>query len=343
MLAVDRSQSMRGAPLADATASRPAHSSQRSRARTKSRSLRSASGRRPSPRFPPLRWTATARCLTLHGRLDSGDRPVRQLVAAAQLGGEPASRSRDHCSERRRRQRQPLTLTGRSRPPAPPTRAMYAIGIEGEGFTSAPLVQLSTQPAVSTSAHPRPRSLKSVYGTVGEVLRRTWRVKYVTAARPGDMIQLTAAVVGEGSARQGSPFPHTSARRRAPAPSNLFPKGSFGPSGPLVSPAGRRAPSVRRPLPPWRASGVRGSAAGSRLTPATRKATRSCSERNAVGGVHISLQCHRTYYLGTSSSGAVSPGCSSAPTSRCGRWSSSGSPSAPPLRSGLLRPCSEPR
>jgi tight adherence protein B len=58
-------------------------------------------------------------------------------------------------------------------------------------------------------------------------------VQYVTAARPGDLIRLTAAVVGEGSALQRVAIPHTSGSGAPPSPSKLLPKGAYGPSGPL--------------------------------------------------------------------------------------------------------------
>src|SRR4029078_1422221 len=111
--------------------------------------------------------------------------------------------------------------------------AVYTIGIEGAGFTSAPLEQLSAATGGQYYGASSTAALKSVYGTIGEVLKRTWRVQYVTAARPGDLIRLTAAVVGEGSALQRVSIPHTSGSGAPPAPSKLLPKGAYGPSGPL--------------------------------------------------------------------------------------------------------------
>ena len=66
---------------------------------------------------------------------------------------------------------------------------MYTIGIEGEGFTAAPLEQLSSATGGQYYGASSTAALKSVYGTIGEVLKRTWRVQYVTAARPGDRIR----------------------------------------------------------------------------------------------------------------------------------------------------------
>jgi tight adherence protein B len=65
------------------------------------------------------------------------------------------------------------------------------------------------------------------------VLKRTWRVQYVTSARPGDLIRLTASVVGEGSALQRVTIQRTGGGGAPPEPSNLLPKGAYGPGGPL--------------------------------------------------------------------------------------------------------------
>jgi tight adherence protein B len=126
-----------------------------------------------------------------------------------------------------------LTLTQAISAAHAANAAVYTIGIEGEGFTSAPLEQLASATGGQYYGASSTAALKSVYGTIGEVLKRTWRVQYVTSARPGDLIRLTAAVVGEGSALQRVAIPHTSGSGAPPAPSKLLPKGAYGPSGPL--------------------------------------------------------------------------------------------------------------
>ncbi len=77
--------------------------------------------------------------------------------------------------------------------------AVYTIGIEGTGFTSDPLVELSSSTGGQYYGASSTSDLAAVYGTIAEVLKRTWRIQYVTAARPGDRITLTASVIGEGS------------------------------------------------------------------------------------------------------------------------------------------------
>jgi tight adherence protein B len=109
--------------------------------------------------------------------------------------------------------------------------SVYAIGIEGTGFTSDPLVQIATSTGGQYYGAASTSKLASVYGTIGETLKRTWRIQYVTAARPGDRIHITASVVGHGSVTDGFSVPGAAAKD--PGPSKIVPKGAYGPGGPL--------------------------------------------------------------------------------------------------------------
>jgi len=111
--------------------------------------------------------------------------------------------------------------------------AVYTIGIEGTGFTSDALVELSSSTGGQYYGASSTSDLAAVYGTIAEVLKRTWRIQYVTAARPGDRITLTASVIGEGSDAEVVAIP----RGKTPGlaePSKLLPKDAYGPSGPLA-------------------------------------------------------------------------------------------------------------
>ena len=74
--------------------------------------------------------------------------------------------------------------------------AVYSIGIQGRGFTPEPLQTLAKDtggayfPATTAS-------LAAIYDRIAGELARTWVMEYVTAARPGDTLNLTA------SARRG--------------------------------------------------------------------------------------------------------------------------------------------
>ncbi|TML84404.1 MAG: VWA domain-containing protein [Actinobacteria bacterium] len=69
--------------------------------------------------------------------------------------------------------------------------------------------------------------------TANAALKKTWRVQYVTAARPGDSIRLTASIVGQGSTTQLARIPARDSIS-APEPSKLLPKNAYGPGGPLA-------------------------------------------------------------------------------------------------------------
>ena len=74
--------------------------------------------------------------------------------------------------------------------------------------------------------------ISRVYAAIARELARTWRVQYLTSARPGDRIEVNASVVGEGSAAQTLKIKDTGSIQ-APPPSSLVPKGAYGPGGPL--------------------------------------------------------------------------------------------------------------
>jgi tight adherence protein B len=111
--------------------------------------------------------------------------------------------------------------------------AIYAIGIEGKGFTSDPLLQLATSTGGQYFGASSTSDLARVYDSIATVLKKTWRIQYVTAAVPGDHIRLTASVVGAGSATQLAAIP-AGDTTVLPEPSKLLPKNAYGPGGPLA-------------------------------------------------------------------------------------------------------------
>jgi len=85
--------------------------------------------------------------------------------------------------------------------------SVYAIGIESGSFSPDPLQRLADATnggyygAASTSA------LAAVYNSIADDLRRTWQLDYITSARPGDRLNLTIAFPGgdEAHARLTAP------------------------------------------------------------------------------------------------------------------------------------------
>ena len=233
VLAVDRSQSMRGAPLANAgEAARSFVASKQASDEVSvvafgsravalspfSTAVQDGDGALSRLKVDSARGTALYDSVALAAQLASSNPLPGRVIILLSDGADNASK---------------LTLTQAISAAHAANAAVYTIGIEGAGFTSAPLEQLSAATGGQYYGASSTAALKSVYGTIGEVLKRTWRVQYVTAARPGDLIRLTAAVVGEGSALQRVAIPHTSGSGAPPSPSKLLPKGAYGPSGPL--------------------------------------------------------------------------------------------------------------
>jgi tight adherence protein B len=111
--------------------------------------------------------------------------------------------------------------------------AVYAIGIEGAGFTADPLVQLADATGGQYFGASSSSDLARVYAAIAAALKKTWRVQYVTAAVPGDHLRLTASIVGQGSTTKLATVPPGDAAP-LPEPSKLLPKNAYGPGGPLA-------------------------------------------------------------------------------------------------------------
>jgi tight adherence protein B len=76
--------------------------------------------------------------------------------------------------------------------------SVYSIGIGGPAFTPDALRTLSDQTGGTYRQAANSRALSSVYASLTDELARTWQVTYPTAARPGNHVRLTASVPGAG-------------------------------------------------------------------------------------------------------------------------------------------------
>jgi tight adherence protein B len=70
---------------------------------------------------------------------------------------------------------------------------VYPIGIESPSFRPAPLQRLAEKTGGRYVGASGTRDLKAIYAALAEELRRTWQLSYVTAARPGDRIEIDVA------------------------------------------------------------------------------------------------------------------------------------------------------
>ena len=71
--------------------------------------------------------------------------------------------------------------------------AVYPIGIESRSFRPAPLQQLAARTGGRYAGAAGTQDLKAVYAALAEELRRTWQLSYVTSARPGDRLVVESA------------------------------------------------------------------------------------------------------------------------------------------------------
>jgi tight adherence protein B len=113
--------------------------------------------------------------------------------------------------------------------------SIYPIGIEGKGFDRTALQQLAAQTGGRYYGASSIGALAGVYSSIAQRLGHTWSLSYVTAARPGDHVQIEADVVGAGTAAFSLVVPHQPGDISAPpAPSHLFPSFMYTQAGAVV-------------------------------------------------------------------------------------------------------------
>jgi tight adherence protein B len=113
--------------------------------------------------------------------------------------------------------------------------SVYPIGIESPGFNPAPLQQIARETGGRYYGTASTAALAGVYSSIAKRLGHTWSVSYVTAARPGDHVQVAASVAGAGSSSFALIVPPQSGDvSTPPAPSRLLPKFVYGPAGGIV-------------------------------------------------------------------------------------------------------------
>ncbi len=201
VLALDRSQSMQGRPLAEAV--------------TAAQSFVGAAGARDHLGIVAFGHTAFAL-----GRLDDSPANAGAALAGLDVDGTPGTALYDAIVLAANR------LTGDERPgraivvvtdgkdvssahsltdAVAAARAaqasIYTIGIGGPSFTPDALRTLAHETGGSYRQAARTSDLAGIYRDLAWELNRTWQLSYVTAARPGTKLQLTARVPGAGVAR----------------------------------------------------------------------------------------------------------------------------------------------
>ncbi len=200
VVAIDRSRSMAGAKLADALAAARAF------LHTKAPSDRVsvvAFGSRAVQLTPFTQSTAEAddalRLLTVDAKNGTSLYDALQLSASSLRGQAGRARvvvlltdGKDVSSQ--------ASLEAALGTAHDTGTLVYPIAIGGDGATVAPLQRMAKETGGSFKSAATSSSLNAVYSSIASELKRTWRVEYVTAARPGEQVHLRVALNPEGAA-----------------------------------------------------------------------------------------------------------------------------------------------
>jgi len=109
--------------------------------------------------------------------------------------------------------------------------SIYVVAIESSRFTPGPLKQLAASTGGKYYAAASTGFLRKIYASIADELSRTWQVEYLTAARPGQKLDVSASVPGQGSASAAVTLSGTSS---ITASKPALPKSVFTTGGTLV-------------------------------------------------------------------------------------------------------------
>jgi tight adherence protein B len=106
----------------------------------------------------------------------------------------------------------------------------------GSHADSSGLKLLASETGGSFHAAATSATLSGIYSSIGRELRRTWRVRYLTTARPGDKLELTTRVgrLGSDKTSVSVPDPYGSSSATDGKSSPLLPDSLYGKSGDLL-------------------------------------------------------------------------------------------------------------
>jgi tight adherence protein B len=233
VLAVDRSQSMKGTPLAEAVAAARAFVAAKPRSdriavtsfATKPLFLSSFSAEGGEAlealttiAVDPVQGTTLHDDLVLAAQRLSAERGSGRVIIMVTDGNE--TRSKASLAE--------AIAAARNA-----QAAVYVVAIESSKFNPAPLKEIAVQTGGRYFGTDSSEGITGMYRTIANELARTWRFEYLTTARPAERIQVKASVVGEGSAVQRLTIKDGDFLQPSP-PSTLVPEDAYGPSGPLA-------------------------------------------------------------------------------------------------------------
>jgi tight adherence protein B len=109
---------------------------------------------------------------------------------------------------------------------------VYPIGIAASPDGRSALQRMASVTGGTYHDAATTASLKSVYSSIAAELKRTWRLEYVTAGRPGDKLHIRVALDPEGAASTDVTVPGTLAS--APTDAHALPAVFYTPLGGLI-------------------------------------------------------------------------------------------------------------
>ena len=109
----------------------------------------------------------------------------------------------------------------------------YPIAFGTKADTSG-LERLAHETGGSFHAAATSGTLNAIYSSIARELQRTWRVRYLTSARPGDKLQLKATVGRLGSDQRAVTVPNGDGSSPKSSPSPLVPSPLYGPLGNIL-------------------------------------------------------------------------------------------------------------
>ena len=202
VLAIDRSQSMKGGPLANAiSAARSFIASKPGADRVAvatfatqplfltefSTAAGDAAGVLGSIKVDPQQGTTLYDGLvSAASKLEAEPLPARVIIVVTD-GNETRSRSSLH---------EAVAAANRA------GAAVYVVAIESPKFNPAPLKQLAAETGGAYRGTSSSATLSAEYASIAAELRRTWRLDYLTSVRPGD--QATLQALSDGSASKAT-------------------------------------------------------------------------------------------------------------------------------------------
>ena len=225
VLAVDRSQSMRGAPLANAVAAARAFIASKP---APDRVAVATFATRPVmlTEFSTARIDADSALRSISIDKVQGTTLYDALVrAASTLESEPLAGKviivvTDGNETRSDASRADAIAAARKA-----GAAVYVVAIESPQFNPGPLRAIAAQTGGAYRGTSSSAELTRVYASIAAELKRTWRLEYLTAARPGELLSLRASApsLGAVSANLEVPADLAPPPSAAKAPSRLLP------------------------------------------------------------------------------------------------------------------------